>query len=163
MNIILCPSYRLTKVVGSRGKAVVAAWKIGKFPHWPASVFPNKAEIDKASREGPTVEGRATPGFSQWFWIGSLRNTHDDALGILNVPCYTAIRSPKCEEVEQRTVSPQSSVPRLVSRQSGIACHPTLIVDAVSSATCPAQSRKAGHLVMGFMLCQDLVLRTCRP
>src|SRR5262245_16326798 len=159
MNVIFRPSYHLTKIVGSGGKAVVAARKIGKPSHRALS-FPNKRKIDKAGSERPTVKRCATPRFSQRLRIGGLRNTHDYALGILNVPRYATIGSPQCKEVEQRTIPPQSSVPRLVACESRIACDPTLIVDAVSSAACPAQGRKAGHLITGFLLWLDLFLPT---
>ena len=98
MNTILRPSDYLTEVVGSGGKAVVSTRKIGKSPH--LVVFPNEPEIDIADVVRRTVESRATPSLPERLRIGSLRNTHDDSLSILHVPCDTAVWSAKCAEVE---------------------------------------------------------------
>src|SRR4029077_18083819 len=136
MNAILSPSHRLTQVVCSGNKTVVSSRKIGEAPH--LVLFPNKPEIDKADSERPGVESCATPSFPERLRIGGLRDTHDDALSILYAPCDTAVRSHKCAEVSERTVPPQSSVPALISRQPGVACRPTLIVDAVSGVSGPA-------------------------
>ena len=78
MNAILRPPDHLTQVVGSGGKAVISTWKIGKSPH--LAVFPNEPEIDVADVVRRTVESRATPSLPERLRIGSLRNTHDDAL-----------------------------------------------------------------------------------
>src|SRR4029077_8739607 len=150
MKAILSPSHRLTQVVGSGNKTVVSTRKIGKAPH--LVLFPNKPEIDKADGERPGVESCATPSFTERLRIGGLRDTHDDALSILHVPCDTAVWSPKCAEVSERTVPPQSSVSPLISRQPGVACHPTLIIDTVSGVTRPAERGKVRHLVLRFCL-----------
>src|SRR5215831_17724014 len=105
MNIIFRPSDCLTQVVGSCGKAVVATRKVGKAPHRALSVFPDKPEIDIADVVRRTVETR----------------------GIFHVPCDAAVRSAECVEVGEQTVSPQSSMPVPI-RQSGIACHPGLVI-----------------------------------
>ena len=83
-------------------------------------VFPNEPEVDKADVVRRTVEKRATPSLPERLRIGSLRNTHDDTLGILHPPGDTAVWSAKCVEVGEQTFSPQRSVPVPI-RQSGIA------------------------------------------
>jgi hypothetical protein len=118
MNAILGPADHLTQVVGSSCKAIIAAWKWGKSSH--LVVLPNEPEICKPDIVRRTVEGCATPTLSERLGIGSLRDTHDDARGIFHVPRDTAVWSAECEEVCQRTVSPQRSVPIPV-RESGIA------------------------------------------
>src|SRR5713101_8983367 len=129
MNIVFRLSDCLTKVIGSCGKAVIAAWKIGKSPHRALSIFPDEPEIDIADVVRRTVESRATPRLSERLRRRSLRNTHDDTRGIFHVPCDTAVWSAECEEVGECAASPQRSVPVPI-RQSGIACHPALIIDA---------------------------------
>ena len=89
MNAILRPPDHLTEVVGSGGKAVISTRKCGQSPH--LALFPNEPEIDKADIVRPTVESEATPPLPQRLRRGSLGNTHDDALGIFDVPCYTAV------------------------------------------------------------------------
>src|SRR5580765_1231152 len=166
MNTILSPSHRLTQVVGSGNKTVVSARKIGKASH--LVLFPNKPEIDKADGERPGVKSCATPSFPVRLRIGGLRDTHDDALSILHIPCDTAVWPPKCAEVSERTVPPQSSVSPLISRQPGVACHPTQIIDTVSRVTGPAERGEARHLVLRFcpycfrLLCMHRRL-SCSP
>src|SRR4029079_14572415 len=150
MNAILSPTHRLTQVVGSGNKAVVSSRKIGKAPH--LVLFPNKPEIDKTDGERPGVETSATPSLPERLRIGGLRDTHDDTLSILHVSCHTAVWPPKCAQVRKRTVAPQSSVPALISRQPGVACHPTLIIDAVSGVTRPAERGEFRHLILRFCL-----------
>src|SRR5262245_36500746 len=150
MNAILGPSHRLTQVVGSGRKTVVSTREIRKGPH--LVLFPNKAEIDKADGERPRVKRCATPSLSERFRVGGLRDTHDNALSILHVPCDTAVWPPKCAEVRKRTVAPQSSVPALISRQPGVACPPTQIIDTVSGVTGPAKRGEARDLVLRFCL-----------
>src|SRR6266700_2642389 len=104
MNTILSPSHRLSQVVDSGNKTVVSSRKIGKAPH--LVLFPNKPEIDKPHGERPTVESCATPSLPERLRIGGLRDTHDDALSILHVPCDTAVWPPKCAEVRERAVAP---------------------------------------------------------
>src|SRR6476660_10101582 len=99
MNAILSPSHRLTQVIGSSNKTVVSPWEIGKSSH--QVVLPYETEIDEPGGEGPSVEVRATPGFPERLRIGSLRNTHDDALGVLHVPCDTAVWPSKCVKVRE--------------------------------------------------------------
>src|SRR6266487_1123244 len=152
MNTILRPSHHLMEVIGSRGKAVISTRKIGKSPHRALALFPNEPEIDKAGAIRWTVEVKATPELAVRFRVGSLRNTHNDTLCIFQVPCYTAVWSAECVEVRYRTVSPQSSVPAQVIRQSGIACHPGLVIDAVSSTARPAKPGEVRHLVLLFCL-----------
>jgi hypothetical protein len=98
MNIIFCPSDHLMKIIGACGEAIVSTWEIGKCSHLP--VFQDKPEVDIAGGIGPGVEGRATPSFPQWFWIGSLRDTNNDSLGILDVPSDTAVWSAERTQVE---------------------------------------------------------------
>ena len=43
----------------------------------------------------------------------------------------------------------RDSVPVLI-RQSGIACRPALVINAVSPATCSAERRKSGYIVLRF-------------
>src|SRR6266487_1215495 len=126
MNTILSPSHHLMEVIGSRGKAVISTRKIGKSPHLALALFPNEPEINKAGAIRWTVEVKATPEL--------------------------AVRSAECVEVRYRTVSPQSSVPAQVIRQSGIACHPGLVIDAVSSTARPAKPGEVRHLVLLFCL-----------
>src|SRR6266403_1182790 len=114
LEIVFRPSDYLVMIVGSCSKAVISTREIWKPPHF--TLFPNEPEIDKADRKGPRVEGRATPELAPWLRICCLGNTYDDALGILHVPCDAAVGSTECAEVEQRTVSPQNSMPRLVAR-----------------------------------------------
>src|SRR5205814_7229462 len=97
MNAILGPPHRLTQVVGSGCKAVIAARKWGKSPH--LVVLPNEPEIDIADVVRRTVESRATPALAEQLRIGSLGNTHHDARGIFHVPCYTAVWSAECTQV----------------------------------------------------------------
>src|SRR6478672_8493597 len=118
MNAVLSPSHRLTQIVGSGSKAVVSARKIGKASH--LVLFPNKAEIDKTDGEWPGVKSCATPSFPERLRIGGLRDTHDDALSILHVPCDTAVWPPKCAKVRERTAAPQRGVPALISREPGV-------------------------------------------
>src|SRR5439155_22822401 len=95
----------------------------------------------------------------------SLRNNRDAALHILYIPCCTAGWSPEYAEVRQRTASPQRSVPGLVSRQPGVACHPSLIVNAVSAATGSSERVEFGYLVLLCLflcLCLRLRLYLCR-
>src|SRR4029077_1931056 len=129
MNAILRPPDYLTQVVGSGCKSVIAARKWGKSPH--LVVLPNEPEVDEADVVRRTVESRATPALAERLRRESLGNTHDDSRGIFHVPCDTAVWSAKCAEVGERTVSPQCSVPVPI-RQSGIACRPALVIDAVS-------------------------------
>src|SRR5439155_24015867 len=91
MDTILRPSDHLTEVVGSGCKAVISTRKCGQSPH--LALFPNEPEIDKADIVRPTVESEATPPLSHRLRRGCLGNTHDDALGIFHVPCYTAVWS----------------------------------------------------------------------
>src|SRR6478672_5979013 len=150
MNAILSPSHRLPQVIGSGRKTVVSTWKIGKAPH--LILFPNKPEIDKADGKGPGVEICAAPSLSERLRIGGLRDTHYNALSILDIPCDTAVWPPECAEVRERTVAPQSSVSALISRQPGVAGHPTLIIDTVSRVTGAAERGEARDLVLGFCL-----------
>src|SRR4030095_15688471 len=120
---------------------------------------PNETEIDKADIVRPTVESEATPPFPQWLWRRSLGNTDDDALGVFPLPCDTAFCSPDCTEVGYRTVSPQNSVPALVIQQSRIACHPSLIINAVSRAISSAKRREVGHLILHLCFCLCLCHR----
>src|SRR5438552_16824571 len=152
MNAILRPSDHLTEVVGSGCKAVISTRKIGKSSHLTQALFPNEPEIDKADIVRRTVESEATPPLPQRLRIGSLRNTHDDSRGILHVPRDTAVWPPECAEVEQRTASPQRSVPVPI-RQSGVACRPALVINAVSHATRSAEAGKIRHLVLLSCLC----------
>jgi hypothetical protein len=99
MNIIFCPSDYLTKIIGAGGEAIVSTWKIGKRPHH-LPVFQDKPEVDIAGGIGSGVEGRAAPSFPQWFQIGSLRDTNNDSLGILDVPSDTAVWSAERTQVE---------------------------------------------------------------
>src|SRR5262249_8477660 len=94
--------------------------------------------------------------------IGGLRDTNDDSRGILHVPRDTAVRSAKRAEGGERTASPQCSVPVPI-RQSGIACPPTLVIDAVFPATFATKIGKRRHLVLRFCLyrLQVLCLRRC--
>src|SRR5439155_7255224 len=158
MNIVFRPSDCLTQVIGSCGKAVIAAWKIGKSPHRALSILPNEPEIDIADVVRRTVESRATPSLPQWLRIGSLGNTHDDSRGIFHVPCDTAVWSAECEEVGQQTVSPQRSVPVPI-RQSGIACHPGLVINTISPVTRSAKPGEVRHLVLQLCLCLQWSLR----
>ena len=151
MNAILRPPDHLTQIVGSCGKAIISTRKIGKSPHLVQVLFPNEPEVDIADVVRRTVESRATPALAERLRVGSLRNTHDDSRGILHVPGDTAVWSPKCAEVGERTVSPQRSVPVPI-RQSGIACHPALVIDAVSPATRAAEIGEVRHLVLRFCL-----------
>ena len=139
MNTILRPPDHLTEVVGSGCKAVISARKMGKSSH--LVVFPNEPEIDIADVVRRTVESRATPSLPERLRIGGLRNTHDDALSILHVPCDTAVWSAKCAEVGEQTASPQRSVPVPI-RQPGIACRPALVIDAVSAVTRSTKRRE---------------------
>src|SRR5438067_8535281 len=132
MNAILSPPDHLTQVVGSGCKAVIAARKWGKSPH--LVVLPNEPEVDIADVVRRTVESRATPAFAEQLRVGSLGNTHDNSRGIFHVPCDTAVWPPECAEVGEQTASPECSVPVPI-RQSGIACHPALVINAVSPAT----------------------------
>src|SRR5207249_2220102 len=118
MNAILRPPDHLTQVVGSGCKPVIAAGKWGKSSH--LAVLPDEPKIDIADVVRRTVESRATPALAERLRHRSLGNTHDDSRGIFHVPCDTAVWSAECEEVGQRTVSPQRSVPVPI-RQSGIA------------------------------------------
>src|SRR6267143_2969255 len=152
MNAILRPADYLTQVVGSGCKAVISASKIGQSPH--LAPFPNEPEIDIADVVRRTVESRATPVLAERLRIGSLGNTYDDALGIFNVPCDAAVWSAKCAQVRERTASPQRSVP-IPIRQSGIASHPALVIDAVSPATRAAEIGEGRHLVLHSMLCRE--------
>src|SRR6058998_1505707 len=152
MNAILRPPDRLTQVVGSGCKAIISSRKIGQSPH--LVVLPNEPEVDIADVVRRTVEKRATPSLPQWLRVGSLGNTHDDSRRIFHVPCDTAVWSAKCAEVGEQTVSPQRGVPVPI-RQSGIACHPALVIDAVSPTTRAAEIGEFRHLV----LCSRLRLR----
>src|SRR6516165_12816846 len=105
MNAILGPPDHLSEIVGSGRKAVMPARKWGKSSHHV--VLPNEPEVDKADVVRRTVESRATPSLAERLRIGGLRNTDDDSLSILYVPCDTAVRSSKCAEVGEQTVSPQ--------------------------------------------------------
>src|SRR4029079_6941964 len=109
MNPIFRPPDDLPEVVGSGRKAVISAGKWGKTSH--LVVLPNEPEVDKADVVRRTVESRATPSLPERLGIGGLRNTHDDALGILHIPCDTAVRSPKCAQISEETASPQCCVP----------------------------------------------------
>src|SRR5262249_1569447 len=149
MNAIFRPADYLPEVVGSRRKAVMAAWKWGKSSHLVVS--PNEPEVDIADVVRRTVERRATPSLPERLRVGGLRNTHDDALSILYVPCDTAVRSPKCAEVGEYTASPQRSVPVSI-RESGIACRPALVVDAISPATRATKIGKGRHRVLRVCL-----------
>src|SRR5215813_10352290 len=159
MNIIFRPSDCLTQVVGSCGKAVVATRKVGKSPHRTLSIFPDKPEIDISDVVRRTVESRATPSLSERLRIGGLRDTNDDALRILYIPCDTAVGSAKCVEVGEQTVSPQRSVPVPI-RQSGIACHPGLVINTISPVARSAKPGEVRHLVLHFCLCLPWSLRT---
>src|SRR5438045_4536660 len=150
MNAILRPPDHLTQIVGSCGKAVISSRKVGKASH--LVVFPNKSEVNIADIVRSTVESRATLSLPKRLRAGCLRNTHDDALSILHVPCDTAVWSAKCAEVSEQAVSPQRSAP-IPIRQSGIACHPALIIDAVSPATRSAEVGEVRHLVLPSRLC----------
>src|SRR5215472_6858040 len=132
MNTILGPTDYLTKVISSGCKAVISARKCGKPSH--LVVLPNEPEVDIADVVRRTVESRATPSFPERLRIGGLRNTHDDALSIFNVPCDTAVWSAERAEIGEQTASPQRSVPVSI-REPGISCRPTLVIDAVSPAT----------------------------
>src|ERR1051326_3186025 len=145
MNSILRPPDHLTEVVSSGCKAVIAARKWGKSSH--LVVLPNEPEIDEADVVRRTVESRATPRLPERLRIGGLRDTHDDALSILHIPRDTAVWSAKCAEVGKQTVSPQRSVPVPIW-ESGIACRPALVIDAVSSATRATKVGKDRHLVL---------------
>src|SRR5262245_35622606 len=108
------------------------ARKWGKAYH--LVVLPNDPALDIADVVGRAVDSRAAPSLPERLGIGGLRNTHDDPLSILHVPCDTAVWSAKCAEVGEQTVSPQRSVPVPI-RVSGIACHPVQVINAVSPAT----------------------------
>src|SRR3954469_13809180 len=97
MNIILRPSNGLVQVICFCGKAVVSPWKIWKPPH--LILFPDKAKIDKPGVKGRTVEGCAAPSLPKRLRIGSLRDTHKNAVRILHIPCDTAIWSAQRAEV----------------------------------------------------------------
>ena len=140
MNAILRPPDDLTQVVGSGCKAVISTWKVGKSSH--LAVLPNEPEIDIADVVRRTVESRATPALAERLRVGSLGNTHDDSRGIFHVPCDTAVWSAECAEVGEQTVSPQRSVPVPI-RQSGIACHPGLVINTISPVT---RSAKPGQV-----------------
>src|SRR5262249_15810714 len=109
MNAILSPPHHFTEVVCPGWKAVIAARKCGRSSD--LVVLPNEPEIDIADVLRRTVESRATPALAEQLRVGSLGNTHDDALSILHVECDTAVWSTKCAEVGEQTVSPQRSVP----------------------------------------------------
>src|SRR5205823_3476945 len=158
MNASLRPANRLTQVIGSGGKTIVSTRKIGKRPH--LVVFPNEPEVDIAYVVRRTVESRATPVLDR-LRRKSLGNTHEDARGIFHVPCDTAVWSAQCAEIREQTVSPQCSVPIPV-RQSGIACHPALVVNAVSPATSSSEAGKIRHLVMPFCFCLRLFRSLCK-
>src|SRR5207253_249479 len=158
MNIVFRPSDCLTQVIGSCGKAVIAAWKIGKSPHRALSVFPNEPEIDIPDVVRRTVESRATPSLSERLRIGGLRDTDDDSRGIFHVPCDTAVGSAKCAKVGEQTVSPQRSVPVPI-RQSGIACHPGLVINTISPVARSAKPGEVRHLVLQLCLCLQWSLR----
>src|SRR5881296_1793952 len=147
MNAILRPSDYLTQVVGSSCKAIISSSKIGQSPH--LVVLPNEPEIDIADVVRRAIESRAAPALAEQLPVGSLRDTHDDALSILYVPCDTAVWSAKCAQVGEQTASPQRSVPVPI-RPSGIACHPALVIDAVSPATRAAEIGEGRHLVLLF-------------
>src|SRR4030095_4672582 len=145
MNTIFRPADYLPEVVGSCRKAVMAAWKWGKSSH--LVVLPNEPEVDKADVVRRTVKSRATPSLSERLRIGGLRNTNDDALSILYVPCDAAVGSAKGAQVSEHTASPQRSVPVSI-REPGIACRPALVIDAVSPATGATKIGKGRYLVL---------------
>ena len=149
MNTILGPPDYLPEVVGSRCKAIISARKYGKSSH--LVVLPNESEVDIADVVRRTVKRRATPSLPERLRIGGLRNSHDDALSILHVPCDAAVWSAKCAEVGEQTAPPQRSVPVSI-RHSGISCRPALIIDAVSPATGATKIGKGRHLVLRFCL-----------
>jgi hypothetical protein len=136
MNAILRPAHYLTQIVGSGGKAVISSGKIGQSSH--LAVLPNEAEVDVADVVGRAVESRTAPALAQRLWRGGLGNTRDDSRGIFHVPSYTAVWSSERAQIEEGTVSPQRRVPVPV-RESGISCHPALVINAVSSATRSAE------------------------
>ena len=97
MNTILGPPDYLTQVIGSRCEAVIPARKYGKSSH--LVVLPNEPEIDIADVVRRTIESCATPSLPERLRISGLRNTHDDALGILHVPRDTTVWSAEGVEV----------------------------------------------------------------
>jgi hypothetical protein len=97
MNAIFRPPNYLPEVVRSGRKALISARKWGKSSH--QVVLPNEPKVDIADVVRGTVESRATPSLPERLRIGGLRNTHDDALGILYVPCDTTVWSAKSAEV----------------------------------------------------------------
>src|SRR6266550_3219128 len=161
MNTILRPPHHLTQIVGSGGKAIISSRKIGQSPH--LVVLPNEPEVDIADVVRRTVEKRATPGLPQWLRVGSLGNTHDDSRRIFHVPCDTAVWSAKCAEVKEQTVSPQRSVPVPI-RQSGIACHPALVINAISAATRAAEIGEGRYLIVQSRFCcfRPLCMHGCQ-
>src|SRR4029450_368352 len=150
MKAILRPSDHLTQVIGSCSKAIISSRKIRQSPH--LVVLPNEPEVDKADVVRRTVESCATPAFAKQLRVGSLGNTHDDSRGIFHVPCDTAVWSAKCAEVGEQTASPQRSVPVPIGL-SGIACHPALVIDAVSPATRAAEIGEGRYLILQSRLC----------
>src|SRR5262249_209971 len=132
MNASLRPANHLTQVVGSGGKTIVSTRKIGEGPH--VVVFPNEPEVDIADVVRRTVEIPATPVLAVRLRRESLGNTREDARGIFHIPCDAAVWSAKCPEVGEQTASPQRSMPVPI-RESGIACHPVQVINAVSPAT----------------------------
>src|ERR1700757_3457134 len=139
MNVIFRPTDRQAKVVGSGCQAVIPAWKREETSH--LFVLPNEPEVDIADVVRRTVESRATPSLAQRLRIGGLRDTDDDVLSVLHVPRDAAVWSAECAEVGEQAVSPQRSVPVSI-RQSGIACRPAQVIDAVSAATCSTKIGK---------------------
>src|SRR5262249_20453958 len=159
MNIILRPPDRLAEVVSSGGKAVISAGKREESSH--LIVLPNEPEVDITHVVRRTVESRATPSLTQKLRIGGLRNTDEDALSILHVPCDPSSGSAQCPEVGCQTVSPQRSVPVPI-RQSGIACRPAQVIDAISAATCSTKIGKGRNQVLRFWLHWFRLLRIHR-
>jgi hypothetical protein len=79
-----------------------------------------------------------------------LGDSRDNSPTIFHRPHHAAIlvRPAKRAEVEHRTVSPQSCVPVLVTRQAGETRYQTLIVDAIASAICSSEVIEIGYLIL---------------
>ncbi len=132
-------------VISAGGKAVISP-QGRKCRH--DTIFPSEPEIDKADVVRRRIKSRATPSPSQRVRHIRLGNADNNAPAILRVPGYIAVWSAEGAKVfDRRAAAPESSVPALVSRQVGIACHPATVIDAVSPVYYSAERVEVDYVV----------------
>src|SRR5262249_37722006 len=146
------PTNDLAAIVGRGGVAVGAAqrWQRGHLSVLPAETLAGMPVRRKCGEED--MAGRT--GLAERIYVGSLRNTNDDAVVVLHRPGHGAVGSTKITEGSEVSVEPQRRFRKIVAGEVGNAYHPPAFVDADSLPLDTAGRGQGGDRVGGLGDCE---------